>query len=111
MATIHGYNFGAFVVEATFLGDKTAFVLGDGSIRLADGSDAATVGVHAGAILSAAGTRDGALVSGGDDGVLALTKADGTVTRLADRPRKWIEMVAAGPAGVTAFAVGKQAVV
>src|SRR5207247_2223391 len=67
--------------------------------------------VHEGAILSAVATRDGQLVSGGDDGRLALTNAEGEITRLAERPRKWIDIVAAGPGGATAFAVGKQAVV
>jgi len=59
MATIQEFPFGAFVVEAAFLGDTAAFALGDGTIRLADGPAAASVAVHGGAILSAMPTRDG----------------------------------------------------
>ena len=66
--------------------------------------------VHSGAILSAmlAGKK---LLTGGDDGLVALTDTAGTVERLAERPRKWINHVAAGPNAAVAFAVGKQAVV
>jgi WD40 repeat protein len=110
MPTIHGFSFGAFVVEAAFIGGKAAFALGDGTVRLTDGDAAQTVAVHHGAILSAAATREGGLLSGGDDGVVALTSPDGTVTRLAEKARKWIDIIAAGPARAAAFAVGKQAV-
>ncbi len=36
---------------------------------------------------------------------------DGAVETLAERPRKWIEQVAAGPSGAVAFTVGRDAVV
>ena len=112
MPTLHDHSFNAFVVEAAFLGGTAAFALGDGTVRLADGGDARTVSVHGGAILAATPTRDGAaLLSGGDDGLVALTDAKGAVGRLAARPRKWIDHVAAGPGGAVAFATGRQAVV
>jgi WD40 repeat protein len=113
MAAITGFSFGAFVVEAAFLGKVAAFALGDGTVRLFEGTgDKATaVKVHSGAILAATATRDGRLLSGGDDGMVALIDGIGTVTNLAERPGKWIDVVAAGPGGIVAFAVGKEAIV
>ena len=112
MPTIQEFPLGAFVVEAAFLGETAAFALGDGTVRLADGVAAETVAVHSGAILEAAPTLDGRrLVTGGDDGLVAVVDAKGAVTRLAERPRKWIDHVATGPSDAVAFSVGKQAVV
>lgn len=112
MPTIQEFPLGAFVVETAFLGDTAIFALGDGTIRRVDGAAAEATNVHAGAILSAAATRDGRkLLTGGDDGLVALTDAAGKVERVAERPRKWIDHVAAGPGGAIAFASGRQAFV
>lgn len=110
MANIQSVSFKAFVVEATFLGDTVAFALGDGSVRRFVGPQAATTPVHSGAIL-AAKPAGGKLLTGGDDGRVMLTDAAGKVEALAERPRKWIDQVAAGPGGAIAFSAGKQAVV
>ena len=109
MPAIQEFPFGAFVVEAAFLGDTAAFALGDGTVRFVSGPAAESVAAHSGAILSAAPTRDGkALVSGGDDGRVALVDAKGAVTVVAERPRKWIDLVATGPSGAVAYASGRQ---
>ena len=109
MAIVQDLPFDAFVVDATFLGETAAFALGDGSVRLIDGDTERKTEVHSGAILSAARTADGArLVTGGDDGVVAVAAADGTVTRIAERPRKWIDHVATGVGGAVAFVTGRQ---
>src|SRR5262245_49486368 len=103
------FPFGAFVVEAAFAGKQAVFALGDGSLRWVESRKAKKIGVHAGAILSATPTRDGkGLVSGGDDGTVAVVDAEGTVIRLAHVEKKWIDHVAAGPDGAVAFAAGKQ---
>jgi WD40 repeat protein len=108
--SIQPFPFGAFVVDVVFLGDTAAFALGDGTVRLVKGPGAEAVRVHGGAVLSAARTLDGkAIVTGGDDGLVALTDAAGAVTRLAEHPKKWIDAVAAGPDGAVAYAVGKTA--
>ena len=110
MPSIREFPFGAFVVESAFFGGTAMFALGDGTVRRVADAVAETTAVHTGAILSAAvaGER---LLTGGDDGLVALTDTAGVVERLAERPRKWIDHVAAGPGGVVAFSVGKQAVV
>src|SRR5688572_12383547 len=112
MASITGFSFGAFVVEAAFLTEGAAFALGDGTVRLHAGGDTARAfRAHTGAILAATATRDGKLLCGGDDGYVTIADANGTVTPVAERSGKWIDVVAAGPSGTIAYAVGKEAVV
>jgi WD40 repeat protein len=78
-------------------------------VRLVAGPAAESVAAHSGAVLSATPTRDGkAVVTGGDDGRVALVDAKGAMTVLAERPRKWIDLVAAGPNGAVAYASGRQ---
>jgi WD40 repeat protein len=108
MTAIQEFPFGAFVVETAFVGDRAVFALGDGTVRLVEGDSERKIEVHAGAILTATPTLDGkALLTGGDDGRVALTDASGAVTNIAELPRKWIDHVAAGPGGALAYAVGR----
>jgi WD40 repeat protein len=103
-------SFGAYVVEAAFLGDTAVFALGDGTIRRISGEAEDITPVHAGAILAATPTRDGkALITGGDDGLVAVTDSGGKVDTVATRQGKWIDHVAAGPGGAVAFASGRKA--
>jgi WD40 repeat protein len=103
---------GAPVVAAYFLGETAVFVLGEESLLLA-GKDGAErrVAVHGGAILAAAcdGER---VVTGGDDGKIAVTDAHGeSITVATDAKRRWIDQVAAGPSRTIAWSAGKQAFV
>jgi len=112
MPDIEELTFGAFVVEAVFLGDVAAFALGDGTVRLSKGISSEQTDVHSGAILAAAPTRDHkGLVTGGDDGRVALVEEKGAVSVVAELPRKWIDHVATGPGGAIAYASGRQVVV
>ncbi|ODN70774.1 WD40 repeat domain-containing protein [Methylobrevis pamukkalensis] len=99
--TVSGY-----VVHAGFLGATPVFA--DGAGRLARGTAGDSVAVHNGAVLAAAETPDGkALLTGGDDGRLMLTPAAGEPRLMAERGRKWLDQVAAGPNGAVAFASGR----
>jgi WD40 repeat protein len=111
MATIQEFPLGAFVVEANFLGDTPVFALGNGLVRRVKGNAAEPTPVHKGAVLEATVTQDGRLLTGGDDGVVGLTAADGTVETFSPQPKKWIDHVAAGPNGAIAYSAGKQAVI
>jgi WD40 repeat protein len=111
LPTIQDVPLGAFVIGAAFLRDTAAFALGDGSVRLLGGGEPLSVAVHPGSILAAVATPDGRLLTGGDDGIVALTDAEGAVTRVAERRGKWVDHVAAGPGGAVAYSLGKQAVV
>jgi hypothetical protein len=101
---------GAPVVAAHFLGDTAVFVLGEEALLLAprDG-ETRRASVHGGAILSsiADGNR---IVTGGDDGRVMATDANGASAVLAsDQKHRWIDHVAAGPNGAVAWSAGKQA--
>lgn len=96
------------VVGAHLLGRTAAFVLGEESVLLVpEKGNERPVTVHSGGILSSA--SDGArLVTGGDDGVVSMIDAHGTVQPVAtDERRRWIDCVACGPDGAIAWSAGK----
>jgi WD40 repeat protein len=101
---------GGSVIAVHFLGDKAAFVLAEEAALLV-GPDGASnrIALHDGGILSSAG--DGTrIVTGGDDGkVIEIDRAGATRTIFTDPKRKWIDHVALGPDGSTAWSVGKTA--
>ena len=111
MPILQAFPLGAYVVETLFLGERAAFALGDGTVRLARGPAVEEARAHGGAILTAIRSSDGeGILTGGDDGRLVLTRSDGQSQCLAERKRKWIDQLAVGPGGAIAFAVGKDAV-
>ncbi len=90
------------------LGEDLVFILAEEAL-LRVGKDGAPrrIPAHADGILCSAATAD-AVATGGDDGVVALTAADGSVTRLFSDPRqRWIDRLAAGPSGILAWSSGK----
>ena len=101
---------GAPVVAAHFLADTAVFVLGEEALVLVPRQGGPRrAAVHRGAILSSAAERD-RIVSGGDDGRVVVTAADGDSAVLAtDAQRRWIDHVAIGPGGAIAWSAGKQA--
>ena len=103
---------GAAVVGLHFLGASAVFVLGEETLLFVapDGTER-RVAVHAGGILSAA--SDGArLLTGGDDGKVVATDAQGAHEQIAADPKnRWIDRVALGPDGAVAWSAGKQAFV
>ncbi len=110
-------DLGAFVVAARFSrdGNRLAFALGDGTLRLVTLSDPdnwTTVEVHDGAILSlTADTTPGGFITGGDDSALKRVDADGQVHTLASHGMKWVEHVTTHALekgkGLIAASVGK----
>jgi len=103
---------GGGIVAAHFLGRTAAFILGEEAIVLAapDG-ESRRIAAHGGAILATA--ADGArIVSGGDDGKLVATDANGETRVVASDPKhRWIDHVALGPDSVVAWSAGKTAYV
>ena len=91
------------------LGDALAFVLAEEALLRVAPDGVTRIAVHGGGILSSAATPEG-IVTGGDDGIVALTDAHGDVRVLAtDAKRRWIDQVAAGPSGAVAWSAGKTA--
>jgi WD40 repeat protein len=103
---------GGAVVAAHFLGDVVVFVLGDEALLLIDkDAEERRIAGHGGAILASAcdTTR---IVTGGDDGKILATGADGAKSVIAADPKhRWIDHVAIGPDGAIAWSAGKQAFV
>jgi WD40 repeat protein len=106
--------FGAPVSGLDWIGDHAWFSLGDGRVEaMASDGSGKTVRVHDGAILSAAIHPDGvSLITGGDDGLVIRTAADGGVTPLGTFDGKWVDHLATSrKSGLIVAAVGKEAVV
>jgi WD40 repeat protein len=100
---------GAPVVGVHFLGKTLVLVLGEEALLFAPEDGERRVAVHEGAILASA--SDGArIVTGGDDGKLIATDAQGEHPILAtDDKRRWIDQVALGPDGAVAWSSAKTA--
>ena len=103
---------GGAVVAAHFLGRTAVFVLGEEAMVFAEPtSEPQRVAIHDGAILAT--TADGErVVSGGDDGRVIATNAQGEARTLAtDAKHRWIDHVALAPDGAVAWSAGKTAFV
>ena len=108
----HPVAAGAPVVAAHFLGHTAVFVLGDEAMLLVEPTgEPRRIAVHDGAILATAADNE-RVVSGGDDGKVAMTDAKGETRVLATDPKhRWIDHVAIGPDGAVAWSAGKTAFV
>ncbi len=109
MPTIAPVDVDGYIVRAGFLNNTAFFASGEGSVSFVEGAET-RVQVHEGGLLAAERTLDGkALVTSGDDGKIQQVAPDGSVSTLAERPRKWIDLLACGPNGAVAFASGRTA--
>jgi WD40 repeat protein len=102
---------GAAVVAAHFLDRTAVLVLGEESLLLVPGEgEPHAVGVHAGGILCSAVDKT-RIITGGDDGKVMATVADGSTTALAsDGKHRWIDHVQVRGQSV-AWSAGKHAYV
>lgn len=96
---------GAYVTNACFSQEQSAFALGDGTLRL--GADFTPIQAHNGAVLSLSAHPSGGFCTGGDDGRL-MHVAD-SATEIAKFGSKWVEQLATfhGKSPLIAAAVGK----
>nr|WP_209007854.1 WD40 repeat domain-containing protein [Roseibium litorale] len=98
-----------FVVRAGFIADQAYFATGEGVVVLI-GSGQNEVRPHKAGLLAAEEMPDRkALLTSGDDGRIVCIAPDGSFELMAERPRKWIDMIACGPSGAIAFASGRTA--
>jgi WD40 repeat protein len=98
-----------YVVRAGYLKDTAFFASGEGDIVFS-GEGETKLRPHKAGLLAAEPTIDGkGLITSGDDGCIFVSAADGMSECVAERPRKWIDLIAAGPSGALAFASGRTA--
>ncbi|WP_420334189.1 WD40 repeat domain-containing protein [Roseibium sp.] len=109
MPTIAPVDVDGFVVRAGFLKTTVFFASGEGEITLS-GEGEKKLRPHKAGLLAAEPLKDGTgLITSGDDGCLYRCGSDASVELVAERPRKWIDLVATGPSGAVAFASGRVA--
>jgi WD40 repeat protein len=100
---------GAPVAAVHFLDKSAVFVLGEEALLFADTGEPRRVPVHGGAILATASDGE-RIITGGDDGKIIATRADGTTSLIAADPkRRWIDHVALAPDGAVAWSAGRSA--
>ena len=99
---------GAPVTAAAFIGGAPALALGDGYVLLAGAGEKRHVAAHPDAAILVAAKAGAALATGGDDGRIALTSADGAVLQIAHEKGKWIDALAARADGALAWSTGRQ---
>jgi hypothetical protein len=102
------FDIDAIPVAVVTVGDAAFTAWGDGVLRVfRPGAAPEAQAVHRGAILSMAAEPSGTILTGGDDGRFCRVTPEG-VTEIACFPRKWVDHVAAGRAGVFACSVGRE---
>ncbi len=93
---------GTHVLAATFFGESAAFITADG--RMVQGEATHTI---ADGLLVTSLIKE-AIISGGEDGVIRRTSADGTSTVLGDTGGAWVDALATHHDGAVAWAAGKR---
>ena len=98
---------GAHVVFATFLARTPVLALADGTILFADPGEERRVTAHNDAGILVAASNGTRLITGGDDGLVIATDAQGATTQIADQKGQWIDALAIRADGAMAWAAGK----
>ena len=106
MPTVAPLDLEGHVVATSFLGDVPFFATAIGEIHRLDHGHKVSQ-ANDGLLACVRDEASDTLVTGGEDGKVFRIAADGTATLLAEIPRKWISVVAAGPQGTVAFAEGR----
>lgn len=108
MPTVAPLDLDGHCVAATFVADIPHFALASGEVHRLDHGHK-SVAVHDGLLCATLSLDGRTLITGGEDGKVAATTADGVTSAIAEQPRKWISSVAAGPQGAVAWGVGRTA--
>ena len=110
MPTVAPLDLTGHIVTAAFIGDTPFFANANGTIHRLDGGEKVTE-AHEGLLTCIRDPHSQSLLSGGEDGKVLRIAADGSITIIAEAPRKWITQLAAGPQNAVAYAHGKSTVV
>ncbi|AJY46103.1 WD40 repeat domain-containing protein [Martelella endophytica] len=107
MPSVAPFDIDDHVIAASFLGGVPFFAGASGTIHRLDGAKKA-IEAHDGLLTCVRDPFSASLITGGEDGRVLRIGKDGTVEELASEPRKWISVVAGGPHGAVAYAVGRE---
>ena len=110
MPTVAPLDLTGHIVTAAFIGDTPFFANANGTIHRLDGGEKVTE-AHEGLLTCIRDPHSQSLLSGGEDGKVLRIAADGSITTIAEAPRKWITQLAAGPQNAVAYAHGRSTVV
>ena len=88
------FEAGAHVVAAAFLDGTPTLALGDGAVLIGEPEDQKRVVVHPDAAILTAISDGKTLLTGGDDGRVVATQADGAPQQIADEKGRWIDALA-----------------
>ncbi len=102
---VEPFHFPEHVLRAGFLGASPFFLLSDGTLML--GGAHTKFRPHGAAGILCARDDGRRIVTGGEDGRVIATQADGTSTPLAEQGGGWVETLALAADGALAFAMGK----
>jgi WD40 repeat protein len=97
----------AEIVAGGFLGKVPAFALANGEIALFDGTQERKIVAHSDAVILIGQSDGECLVTGGDDGRVVATYADGRSDEIA-KQKGWIDALVLRGDGPIAWASGKQ---
>jgi WD40 repeat protein len=101
---------GTHVVAIGWLKGTAALGLGDGTVLLVKDGESHRVAAHVeGGVLIAASDGE-RFLTGGDDGCVAVTGADGSTRVLAEAKGAWIDSLAVNAGGAFAYGIGRRVV-
>src|SRR3712207_5860243 len=103
-------NAGAHVTAIGWLRGTVALGLGDGGVVLVKEGETHRVEAHPDAGVLAGACDGERFVTGGDDGRVAVTGADGSTKTLAESKGAWIDALAVNAGGAFAYAAGKRVI-
>lgn len=108
MPTVAPLDLEGHIAGAHFIGDVPFFTASSGAVHWLDMGHK-TVEAHDGLLASVKDGIGDTILTSGEDGKVNRIHGDGRVELLAEEPRKWISVLAAGPQGAVAYGVGKEA--
>lgn len=110
MSNIIHYNLQNYCLSCGFIGNKPAFVSVEGLIVFLTPTPQ-VFEVHQGIISSHFSSDNTAVITGGEDGKICQTRANGHTELLNQKERKWINNVSFGPQKAFAFSSSRLAFV